>query len=205
MSRYGIAEWYGRRFLALTPEERKTFAETALREREVPQCPFRPMTCNKKGGVCSIQPYNESGGRIASTDGPPVIVCPIRFEQGSMVVRWLAEIVGFQPNEVKLAREVPFMAEFRDAEGRRQDRSCDCIRTRWPAMVRTGNTGGLFFRAGYECGVRGTAARRPRQATVPRLPPSARLAVIERKVPDAPAAGEGADLAPVAFQDRRGR
>ena len=38
-----------------------------------------------------------------------MIVCPARFEQDRMVVRWLAEVVGFQADDVMLAREVPFM------------------------------------------------------------------------------------------------
>ena len=109
MSRYGIAEWYGRRFLTLTPAERQTLAEMAVGDHAPPRCPFRPMVCNKSGGVCSIQPYTDSGGHIAGTDGPPVITCPTRFDQDSMIVRWLAEIVGFAADEVKLAREVPFM------------------------------------------------------------------------------------------------
>lgn len=110
MSRYGIAEWYGREFMTLTPEERQDLADVALdSSRTVPRCPFRPITCNKKGGVCSLQPYGESEGAIATVEGPPVIVCPNRFEQSSMLVRWLADIVQFRPEEVQLAREVPFM------------------------------------------------------------------------------------------------
>ena len=43
----------------------------------------------------------------------PVIVCPRRFEEGKILVRWLAEIVGFVPDEAMLAREVPFMRAAR--------------------------------------------------------------------------------------------
>ena len=109
MSRYGIAEWYGRDFLTLAPAERQVLAATAMGEGDVPQCPFRSITCNKRGGVCSLQSYTEATGSIAETDGHRVIVCPNRFEQDSLLVRWLADIVGFRPEELQLAREIPFM------------------------------------------------------------------------------------------------
>ena len=36
-------------------------------------------------------------------------VCPARFEQDHLVIRWLADIVGFPPEETMVAREIPFM------------------------------------------------------------------------------------------------
>lgn len=109
MTRYGIGEWYGRPLLSLTPAERRAYAVIAMGEATPPICPFRPMVCNKRGGVCSIQPYQEVNQRISGIAGEPVIVCPTRFEQDAMVAQWLAEIVGFPPDDVMLAREVPFM------------------------------------------------------------------------------------------------
>ncbi len=112
MSRYGIAEWYGRPFLDLCSDERQSLAATALQalqEIEPPDCPFRSITCNKQGGVCSIQPYEEEGGRIGQVGGEPVITCPNRFEHGQLLIRWLAEIVSFSSEEAMIAREVPFM------------------------------------------------------------------------------------------------
>ena len=110
MSRYGIAEWYGRAFLSLTPDERRDLAATASdADRPAPDCPFRRMTCNKRGGVCSIRPYDERQGRIVKNSGEPVIVCPARFEQDDLLVRWLADIVGFDVGSAMMAREVPFM------------------------------------------------------------------------------------------------
>lgn len=108
--RYGIAEWYGHPFIQLTPEDRQRLAMSALGEATVPQCPFRPMFCNKAGGVCSIQPYRESeDGRLGRREGQPAIVCPSRFEQDQLVIRWLADIVGFHPHDAMMAREIPFM------------------------------------------------------------------------------------------------
>ncbi|MXW11294.1 MAG: hypothetical protein F4X84_03310 [Synechococcus sp. SB0662_bin_45] len=109
MSRYGIGEWYGRPLMSLTPAERRAYATIAMGEAAAPACPFRPMVCNKRGGVCSIQPYREAEQRISGVAGEPVIVCPTRFEQNKMLVQWLADIVRFQLDDVMLAREVPFM------------------------------------------------------------------------------------------------
>ena len=109
MSRYGIWEWYGRPFLELSPYDRQALAAVAMGESDPPQCPFRAMPCNKKGGVCTIQPYIQDGEYVGEADGDPVIVCPVRFEQNQVVVRWLADIVGFAADSVQVAREIPFM------------------------------------------------------------------------------------------------
>ena len=111
--RFGIAEWYGRPFGSLDVADRHEFAEIALdRGGEPPPCPFQPHrpVCRKRGGVCSIQSYSEGAdGRIGSPVGPPVITCPRRFEEGSMLARWLADIVGFDANRIQVASEVPFL------------------------------------------------------------------------------------------------
>lgn len=113
-SRYGIAEWFGRPFLDLSPAERQQLARAALKKTDtVPPCPFRPnrSACSKSGGVCSLQRYEkDDDNRIANSEaGDSVIVCPSRFEQGQLLGRWLAEIVGFDPERAQMAREVPFM------------------------------------------------------------------------------------------------
>ena len=109
MRRYGIAEWYGRPFLDLAPAERQELAGAALGEAPQPDCPFRAGACSKKGGVCSIRMYENEGDRVTAPVGAPVIVCPDRFEQGHTVVRWLADIVGFDETSTLIAREIPFM------------------------------------------------------------------------------------------------
>lgn len=110
MSRYGIAEWYGQPFLTLAPGQRRAFADAASGIGAPPPCPFRPGTaCNKPGGVCTLQSYREDTGRIGGSEGDPVIICPSRFEQGELLVRWLAAIVPFVEGEALVAREVPFM------------------------------------------------------------------------------------------------
>ncbi len=87
-------------------------ASSALGQVRSLPCPFKPgqPACSKAGGVCSIQLYDEGpNGRIGESLGAPVITCPARFEQDRLLVRWLAEIVGFSPDEAKVARKIPFM------------------------------------------------------------------------------------------------
>ena len=113
-TRYGIAEWYGRDFTSLDAAQRVAFAEHALGEAgtESPPCPFQTNhpPCSKKGGVCSIQRYAEGENhRLGVPVGEPVVTCPRRFEEESLVNKWLAEIAGFPLEETQVAGEVPFM------------------------------------------------------------------------------------------------
>ncbi len=112
MSRYGIGEWYGNPLYGLPPSTRQQLARIALGDGAPPPCPFQEGAppCRKAGGVCSLQQYEKGqNGRIEPPLGPPVIVCPARFEQDRLVVRWLAEIVDLPPAETMIAREIPFM------------------------------------------------------------------------------------------------
>lgn len=73
-------------------------------------CRFAGGRCSKRGGVCSIREYEEGAdGSVAGAVAPPVIVCPARFHDRDLLVRWLAEIVGFEESETRVATEVPFM------------------------------------------------------------------------------------------------
>lgn len=110
--RYGIAEWYGRSFLDLDPTQRQTMARIARDDAaEPPPCPFQHRrSCSKKGGVCSLQRVQwVAPDRMGSPVGLRVVTCPHRFDEAGVVVRWLAEIVGFDPAATQIAREVPFM------------------------------------------------------------------------------------------------
>ena len=97
---YGIAEWYGEDIRGLSVQHRQANARAALGQASPPRCPFAGHQCSKRGGVCSIRRH---------PDGEPVITCPVRFEQDRVLVRWLAEIVGFDINDARMAREVGFM------------------------------------------------------------------------------------------------
>ena len=111
--RYGIAEWFGKPFPELPPNERRRLADAALAGgRNAPACPFQKNKppCRKRGGVCTLQRYRpDDGGRLGPALGAPAIVCPARFEEEQLLVTWLADIVGFSRDEAMLAREVAFM------------------------------------------------------------------------------------------------
>ena len=111
--RYGVAEWYGIPLTGLSAAQRRQFsAQASQGRRGAPACPFQDgaPSCRKSGGVCSLRRYEQSAdGRLGEPVGEPVIVCPSRFEEDKLLVRWLAEIVGFEPGEAMVAREVPFM------------------------------------------------------------------------------------------------
>ena len=107
-TRYGIAEWYGHDLRSLTEHQRQELATAALSGQQRP-CPFRLGPCTKPGGVCSMRPYTSDGIHIDEPAGAPVIMCPYRFEQDAILIRWLASIVGFDPSAAMVAREVPFM------------------------------------------------------------------------------------------------
>ena len=111
-SRYGIGEWYGRPLLARSGHERAQLANIALDGGDAPICPFRnpARSCSKRGGVCSIQKYTHGrDGRVGEPVDAPVIVCPIRFTQDDLPIAWMADILGFNANEVMTATEVAFM------------------------------------------------------------------------------------------------
>ena len=122
--RYGIGEWYGHSLPGLSSEQRSALAASALRGRaSAPPCPFQhgQPPCHKSGGVCSLRRYTQAkDGRLGAPVGEPVIVCPSRFEEERLLVHWLAEIVGFAPEEAMVAREVPFMegTETKKAAGK---------------------------------------------------------------------------------------
>ena len=107
MTRYGIGEWYGVSLDALAADDRSASAKHALGNGSIPGCPYAAKPCNKKGGVCTLQRYRDDGTAV----GAPVIVCPTRFEQDGLLVQWLADIVGFAPDHVHVAPEVPFMTD----------------------------------------------------------------------------------------------
>lgn len=109
--RYGIAEWYGHVFTALSAAERQDFAAKTKKGNR-PPCPFQTGNppCAKASGVCSIQRYRKTNhDRSGKAVGDPVITCPARFDEKMMLVRWLAEIVKLDPKTVQTAKEVPFM------------------------------------------------------------------------------------------------
>ena len=115
-SRYGIGEWYGASFVQLTHEERLGFAQYQMRPDSAGQpqpCPFKPGTCTKKGGVCSIRLYQRTPDGVVAVApdqaGMLRATCPYRFHEAGIVVSTIGKtLLGHeQPLVVK---EVGFLA-----------------------------------------------------------------------------------------------
>ena len=118
MPRYGIAEWYGFDLLRIAPEERQSLANVALGNNStIPACPFQQnsRTCHKRGGVCSLRLYEDDGdGAVQQGASSPLALCPSRFEQDNLLLKWLGDIVGFPEENISIAREIPFMESLQD-------------------------------------------------------------------------------------------
>lgn len=144
--RYGIAEWYGQSFRDLDSSQRQTLARIARDDdAEPPTCPFQHRrSCSKRGGVCSLQCVQWTApDRMGPPAGPRVVTCPHRFDEAGVVVRWLAEIVGFDPAITQMAREVPFMQAVANPDRAAGRVSIWC----WPRQRATPWTGmALRFR-----------------------------------------------------------
>lgn len=104
--RYGIGEWYGKSFLGLTPEERKSSAELQTIERDhrpaqvcVPRgTPGNVVRRTKEGGVCSIRLYRKLGVTNETSIAPGQLgalrtTCPFRFQQNGTIFRWIGETI----------------------------------------------------------------------------------------------------------------
>jgi restriction endonuclease NotI len=100
--RYGIGEWYGRDFSALTVPEMKELVRAQFRELD---CPFRPGKCNKKGGVCSLREFALTERGVVAT-GPIVTTCPQRFLQAGRIFEWIGQTLlgAKEPSVLKALR-----------------------------------------------------------------------------------------------------
>jgi hypothetical protein len=109
--RYSIGEWYGEAFEAIAPSQRH---ELARREVELDAisnrpCPFRPEgLCNKKGGVCSLRLYEQTGAGPVAGAGPLISTCPNRFLEREEIFRWVGETLLKTPEPIVLG-EIGFL------------------------------------------------------------------------------------------------
>jgi hypothetical protein len=124
MSAWGIAEWYGKDVIAMSAEERKGAADTALaihdrfiKLTEQPECPFlgtiRPgAKCNKPGGVCSIRRYYQDEDEVFATGAQPTTMCPNRFleHRGDIsLFAYIAQKFFAVDSGAKVIKEIPFL------------------------------------------------------------------------------------------------
>lgn len=116
--RFGIGEWYGRSFVSLSPEERRSYAKMQSQEEKPAQlCPFqstaeRTVDCWKPGGICSLRSYQKStstGLVQVNPQGSTLrTTCPSRFEEGKKIYSWIGEFILSDPGAVPIG-EVPFL------------------------------------------------------------------------------------------------
>jgi len=119
---YGIGEWYGLSFAALTSEQRQVLAqEQVTRDRPAPQkaCPFRggrgqSERCSKRGGVCSLRLYRREAatGRVFAVGEKTGLhtLCPYRFYEDQRIFRWIGkEILGTR--KPAIVKEVGFLEQ----------------------------------------------------------------------------------------------
>jgi hypothetical protein len=118
--RFGIGEWYGRSFVNLSAQQRRTVAQTAIAHSNAtaPVCPFRSsagqqLRCNKKGGICSLRLYNAAGdnGEAVAATGPTGILrvtCPERFKQDNIAFR-AAALAILETDQPQIVKEVRFL------------------------------------------------------------------------------------------------
>ena len=124
MARYGIAEWFGKDVVAMTPVERQRLGHLAAKQDQEgtttgsPECPFLStmipgVRCNKPSGVCTIRKYDADGQTVPGDK--IVTVCPNRFVQrltsGKTLFTWIAEIM-LGASEPIIVKETPFLRKI---------------------------------------------------------------------------------------------
>lgn len=126
-TRFGIAEWFGRRVQELSEEERQQFAQEA--RKSSPSLPCIPRSqegdvqeCTKEGGVCSIRLYDHTGGGTGGEpptaepgEGPVVTLCPHRFKEQNKIYEWVGDVV-LDDEAPEFVTEVPFLERDRHPE-----------------------------------------------------------------------------------------
>jgi hypothetical protein len=118
--RYSIGEWYGIPIESLSAEKVRDFAARELECNGLTStpCPFQtapPRDCNKKGGVCSLRLYEQTGEHPVVRKGPLVTTCPQRFVQNEEIFRWVSEVI-LQHGDPIVLGEIGFLDRLRPDE-----------------------------------------------------------------------------------------
>src|SRR6516162_4231687 len=117
-SRYSIGEWYGKGFDTISPVDRLRQAKTEhdLDGLTGTPCPFQEKAvCNKKGGVCSILAYQQTGTDPVKGIGPIITTCPLRFLEADTIFHWVGEKLLETSNPIVLS-EIGFLDRLRPQE-----------------------------------------------------------------------------------------
>ena len=126
-SRYSIGEWYGVGFETLTPGERFQRAKVEYEKDALTGilCPFQTnrqtdRKCNKKGGVCSLRLYRQTGGGHVTGTGPLITTCPQRFLESDTIFHWVGEEL-IQTTKPIVLKEIGFLDRLRSEEPAEDD------------------------------------------------------------------------------------
>ena len=112
--RYSIGEWYGSPFETISPAERFRNARAEMETDTIRglDCPFQKnRICSKKGGVCSLRRYEQTGEAAVSMSGPLVTTCPNRFLEKGAIFKWIGEKLLGTDRPIIL-RQVGFLNRF---------------------------------------------------------------------------------------------
>jgi len=127
--RYSIGEWYGLDFEGMTPLERKRQALEELRFDGLTgkPCPFQNnVTCNKKGGVCSLRLYEQQGdGPVRGVDSI-ISTCPNRFLEGHLIFQWVGETLLETSSPIVLS-EIGFLDRAKPEDAQDEESSGEFI------------------------------------------------------------------------------
>jgi hypothetical protein len=78
-------------------------------------CPFQTgRLCNKKGGVCSLRLYEQTGDGAVSMSGPLITTCPNRFLEDDIIFQWIGQEILECVTPIIL-RQIGFLHRFRDS------------------------------------------------------------------------------------------
>jgi hypothetical protein len=128
-TRYSLGEWYGQNVETMAPHLRRQWARKEVAADGIigNLCPFqKSKTCNKKGGVCTLRLYSQTGyGPVQGMDSP-IAVCPNRFLEDGMIYRWVAESLLGTKEPVVLS-EIGFLDRWRDLDSTDEEDSRDYI------------------------------------------------------------------------------
>lgn len=112
--RYGIGEWYGRLFSALSVAERRKFGSIGGKKGHhlpcIPRLATDPQAvCSKAGGVCSLGLYTLTSDGTTFDPNSLVTLCPYRFWEGNKVFRFVSQRTLKQENPILIVKEVGFL------------------------------------------------------------------------------------------------
>jgi len=121
--RYSIGEWYGAGLESLSAAERSQRAKIECDASGIigATCPFQhDAKCNKRGGVCSLREYQQTGDGPVLGIGPVITTCPQRFLEADRIFQWVGETL-LQSKDPIVLSEVGFLDRLRSDESEDQD------------------------------------------------------------------------------------